>query len=113
MNLNCPECNNPINDALRNAEWNSIDCIPVECDKCGLILLYKPIEETTCCNINFQPQSETDLDVMSWVYICNRDHSFYLRVGLIVDKDHVHYRVQFENGDKTWVPFHWVEPIDP
>ncbi|MDP1712233.1 MAG: hypothetical protein Q8K86_07230 [Candidatus Nanopelagicaceae bacterium] len=52
------------------------------------------------------------------VYVDNKEHQFHLAPGVIICKDHGHYRLSlsFNDGKRTrnieiWVPEHWVKPM--
>ena len=55
------------------------------------------------------------LDVASWVYVDNKEHIFFLEYGIIIGKDHLHYRVKLKSYDEAvnglfvWLPQHWVK----
>jgi hypothetical protein len=52
------------------------------------------------------------------VYIDNLEHEFCLEQGIVIGRDHGHYRIKFcsldkrINGKKIWVPTHWVKILD-
>ena len=110
MNLKCPKCDNKnihinIKDIINNM-------IVFKCDDCDEMFTKPLVSETSCCGIVFKQESKTLYDINDWVFINYKEHVFYLRVGCIIDKDHVFYKIRFDDGIVTWIPHHWTNKID-
>ena len=64
------------------------------------------------------PEDIPPIPVGDMVYVDNREHELFLEQGVVVKRDHAHYRVRFTSLDKSidgrklWVPQHWVRPFD-
>ena len=58
-----------------------------------------------------QPDLIPELEIVSRVYVINKEHPKYLDSGIITNKSHIHYRIKFLDGMIIWMPEHWVRPL--
>ena len=92
----CPDCKRDMDFEEKNVYI---------CRVCGNILHAESIEP--CKNYQILPE----LRVGSEIYINNMEHKFNLEQGVILSKDHRHYKVKLSGKIIIWVPEHWVEPL--
>jgi len=58
-----------------------------------------------------------EMKVGQQVMIINKEHPLFLEIGVVVDKSHCHYLVNFTsledkiNGKNLWIPEHWLDPV--
>jgi hypothetical protein len=63
------------------------------------------------------PENIPELKLKTPVYINNKEHKLHLEQGVIVEKDHNHYRVKIIstnkeiNGKCLWFPQDWIDPL--
>ena len=63
------------------------------------------------------PLNIPELREGTFVFINNKEHPLFLEQGVIVERDHVQYRVKLVskntniNDTCIWFPEHWIEPI--
>ena len=121
----CPGCSKISEQDLLT--WGNSLIIPFNCPYCDTFYwLEKQVhQDNTETEVTYSitdtqpswsaqiPEIELGIDV----YITNAEHEFHLERGVIVDKDHVHYRVLFTSQDerldnkKVWVPENWVARV--
>lgn len=106
----CSECGHDV-EAVASPGWIQSGSIPSKCSNCGSVVMIKANvdTETGCIGEAFQHTPETVLPIGSRVIIANEDHDLHSWCGTIIDKDYLHYRVQFDSGDSVWVPYTWVK----
>lgn len=118
---NCPKCNREL--ALTGELWANKSVLTLYCFECDKIVfkdikngvLKFPIEEKF--GSDKVPVQIPNLPRRTKVYICNKEHKFFLEQGMISDKSHGFYRVKLRSLDKKldnkfiWVPEHWVRVL--
>jgi hypothetical protein len=56
-----------------------------------------------------------EYQVFTPVFVKNKEHKFYLEMGVVVDTDHKHVRVKFYSYNPDihnkclWMPDHWIQ----
>lgn len=63
------------------------------------------------------PVNRPELREGTLVYINNKEHPLFMEQGMIVSRDHVHYRIKIVstnsaiNNTCLWIPEHWIDPL--
>jgi hypothetical protein len=81
------------------------------CERCSAIYWAEGCVE----NVTLRPKGVDEqippLLEYTKVFVVNREHKRYLEPGMIIARDHIHYRVKFKDGTNTWMPSHWIVAI--
>jgi len=91
--------------------WIKDKLVLIQCDKCNNVYMASINVEIETFNKDEsdEPKEEkTNLNIDEKVIIKNEQHDLNNKIGIIVDKDHLHYKVQFKDGLSVWLPYHWV-----
>lgn len=108
----CPHCGYP--NSVSTELWKSIGKIPVICGGCDK-LFWSPLHSLgdlitvihpPIFKVEVPPLIEGDL-----IYVINKEHPKHLEPGKIVNKSHLHYRIEFNDGTLIWMPHHWIEKV--
>ena len=111
----CPKCG--AEQEGYNDNWHEFVGFPLICQKCEKMFWVKMRNEALVIVPTTMPVEIPPLEVGTRVYLDNREHEFHLSPGIVVDKDHIHYRVKisYYSGETRhtvlWVPQHWVKPM--
>lgn len=92
------------------------------CESCNCLFRFNRQSESlipmgVCESVGQVREEIPPIRVAEEVYIDNSDHEFYLEQGVVIGRDHGHYRVKFcsldkrINGRMLWVPAHWVKVL--
>jgi len=94
-------------------DWILDGSVPVCCNKCGMIVLFRIDQEDvniktkdTTSHVLYEPK--TNFKNGTLVIVDNEDHALHDWMGCVIDKDNLHYRVKFLNDQKIWIPYTWV-----
>lgn len=60
---------------------------------------------------SFTKESIPPLIEYTKVFVINRQHVKHLEPGIIIARDHIHYRIRFDDNKKIWMPAHWIVAI--
>jgi len=109
--MKCPHCNS---DKFRVGDipnWHGFGGAPVECSECNGI--YWVTIETIQLSYGLNPITDKipSMKEGKWIYVFNEQHIRHLDPGVIVDKSHIHYRIEFTDSVKIWMPEHWIKPV--
>ena len=52
-----------------------------------------------------------ELEEGTLVFVINKEHQKHLEPGKVVARSHKHYRIEFNDKSKIWMPQHWIEAI--
>ena len=109
----CPKCS--FEQYGYNESWHEYVGFPLICQKCGEMFWVKMINEAIIPKEKVK-EKIPPLKIGSKVYLNNKEHKLHLSPGMVIDKDHIHYRVKlrWHDGQKTrrtvlWVPEHWIK----
>jgi len=99
-----------INQSETSMGWAKYGSVPVTCEECkDLYVAISTVDEETYGEENTKQQEEmTKFEVTNEVVVDNKESEVHEQEGVIVDKDFLHYRVQFLDGKIIWLPYHWV-----
>lgn len=102
----CPSC-----DAINIvAAGNWEKYAPVECNSCNLLYwcgVFQSIETTATASF---VEQIPELPEGTVVILVNREHLLHLNSGIIINRDHQFYRIDF-NGKKMWFPSNLIVKI--
>lgn len=121
MLSNCPKCGK--DDIVAGSGTEAFASI--YCKHCGFVSIIDKMTneliQQEALSLETKPRQNVDqippLDLQTQVYINNREHQLFLEQGVIVDKQHLHYRVKIVscneslNNVKIWIPEHWVRQL--
>jgi hypothetical protein len=107
----CPLCNGQLESVIEATGMR-----PQYCPHCDKIWVGddETIQNESLSTKGKQEVEIPKLAVETVVYVTNREHDFFLEIGVIIKKDHKHYRVQFNsqnpkiNKKLLWMPEHWI-----
>ncbi len=115
----CPVCGFSSNTVL--STWDSSPAYPCVCPRCYEFFW---IRRGADASETFYLKKESKLNVeipplakSTQIFITNKEHKLFLERGIIVNKNHAHYRVMFKSKDKKlndkclWIPEHWVDVV--
>ena len=119
----CPECgtiNNPI-----SASWSDVGYMPVECTDCLTLYWCRLYEEDEieidelkiiCSHTELNTSTEIQEEIPKLpegteVLLIHRDHPYHLEPGIVIKRDHKHYRIRFRDGKVIWFPENLIEKI--
>lgn len=121
--LQCPHCK--FEQKGVNQSWHEYIGFPFICQKCEQMFWIEG--EYAEVKVGVAPKMEEkipSLEEGAPIYLDNKEHNFHLCPGTVVQRDHVHYKVELfyhvelskHNGRKTyrtrlWVPEAWVKPV--
>lgn len=122
----CPKCGSL--NAIELFTWDDSLAYPCFCGICDYFFWIErtaDVTETvvlapTTIRAKYKNRQKCDippLELKTQVFICNKEHKLFLERGIIVKKDHKHYRLRFSSLDERlnkkclWVPDHWVDVI--
>lgn len=116
----CPRCGTL--NSVQLQTWDDSPAYPCFCGSCDYFFWIKrtaDATETLTLQVGeFKPKPDIPpLPLKTPVFINNRDHEFFLEQGIIVKKDHKHYRIRFKsedtrlNGKCLWFPADQVSEI--
>ncbi len=114
----CPKCS--FEQEGCNDSWHEYLGFPFICQKCGELFWIKRTNETMIMTVhdNKMKTKMPPLKIRTKIYLDNKDHKFYLSPGMIVAKDHVHYRVKLYYRENSmtkhtflWCPESWIKPM--
>lgn len=106
--IKCKKCNIEFEKGVNY--MTAFSEVPINCDNCGCVT-WAHNEAVIVNNNNEVADRIPDIVENTVVAIVNKEHDRYLQLAIIVDRDHVHYRVEFSDLVKMWVPEHWVKHI--
>ncbi len=112
----CPSCG--YHNIIQSDRWSDVGFIPLECESCDTLYCAKlsgPDGDATVVleedgHQEFEEEIP-ELPIGSPVILKNTDHPLHEVSGIVVDKDHKHYRVEFDLDSKIilWCPEEWIE----
>lgn len=103
----CPYCGTV--NMPHSPEWNSVGYMPIECEDCHQFYWCKLLESETLVKPGKSHRTVIpEMKEGTEVYLINREHPRHLEPGIIEDRDHLHYRVKFQDGVLIWCPHHWI-----
>ena len=112
--MNCPECNG---ESII-VKWQEVPSEVGYCPICDRIFILNADETLIIRPNGVHAETEIpELPINTHVFIINKEHKFFLERGVVVEKDHKHYRIKFISLNKDihdkmlWVPDHWIDPV--
>ena len=108
MNKTCETCGFSNNINAQNIHIGK-DCSFVLCEECFDIII---VDSETCGRDVILQSEIPPLNITTVVIIDNKEHPLHNKIGIIKDKKHKHYRIEFDNG-LVWIPEHWVKQHEP
>lgn len=67
--------------------------------------------------LHVEPHHDTSYEIAERVYICNKEHDFFLESGIVSDRDRNYTRIRMTSLNKRidryhlWVPNHWLKAL--
>ena len=116
----CPRCGQL--NIMELTTWDDNPAHPCFCKACDYFFWIRKtadVSETITIESTYT-KHDTDippLPLKTAIYISNKEHKFFLEQGIIIKKDHKHYRIKFISQNEKirdkclWVPDHWVAKI--
>ena len=115
----CPKCGDL--NSIELDTWDDSLAHPCYCGKCSYFFwMTRTADVSETIIIELQKPREADippLKLKTTIYVNNEEHEFFLEQGIIVKKDHKHYRIKFRSTDKrldgkcVWMPDHWIVEV--
>jgi hypothetical protein len=109
------------NQIEMSIDWVRSGSCPITCFECGTVYVASTPTDIEDTNIeeHFPEDDITEMpsplatelatfNIDDAVIIDNEAHELHKQEGLIIDKDFLHYKIQFKNGKHIWVPHHWA-----
>jgi len=109
----CPKCGKL--NAITSDSWKDVGSMPIECSNCLTLYwgkVYSDIEQSSIMKEQVILKEEIpELEEGTEVFLIHRDHKYHLEPGVIVARDHKHYRIKFRDGKVIWFPDNLVQKI--
>src|SRR5512137_2806229 len=91
----------------------------VYCEFCDKIMLVDTFSDALCNKVvDFMNAIQTaikeeipPMEEGTPIYVNNKESKFFLDIGIVIDRDHLHYRVKLSNGTQVWMPEHWIRSL--
>lgn len=111
--MKCPACKYKL---LRSY----IEPVVYYCDKCDFLYKFSERAESLVPFGRLMPRDRMSVKIPEIpegtpIYVDNLQHKFHLEQGIVIKRDHEHYRVKLCDMDSTttfvWLPRHWVKML--
>lgn len=115
----CPHCGGVLAEPSPHYKSRKLAFIPVLCPLCEMVLILESDTHKVVYSEAWVPTPERlpPIRVGTPIYLNNREHKLFLEQGVVISKDHNHYRILVNsldvdwNGAYLWVPEHWVKEL--
>jgi len=109
----CPKCGKL--NVLISEGWHDVGFMPVECSNCLVLYwgeVFSDIEKSVISETKqFLKEEIPELEEGTEVFLIHRDHKYHLEPGVVIDRDHKHYRIKFHDDKVIWFPSNLVQKI--
>ena len=95
-------------------QWLGFSETPITCEECNKtfwVCNETTTIETTTAGEEDRLEKIPLISIDATVVVTNKEHPRYLERATVIDKEHVHYRIEFSDLLVIWMPEHWIKAV--